>query len=104
VPTTTKCMRGRCHRLFWALGFYADAGFRFAWNATTARRTRSRVPVTRRHEPTIAATIVRKSKGHKMYEVGKEDEGWSWKELETFNGRPSYEKDGLKLMAALRQS
>lgn len=35
-----------------------------------------------------------------MYEVGKEEEGWSWKELDSLNGRPSYEKDGLKLIAA----
>lgn len=38
-----------------------------------------------------------------MYEVGKEDQGWSWKEFENNNGRPSYEKDGLKLLAAFIQ-
>ena len=35
-----------------------------------------------------------------MYEDGKEEEGWSWKELDTANGRPTYERDGLKLLAA----
>jgi len=38
-----------------------------------------------------------------MYEVGKPAQGWSWKEFEGYNGRPSYEKDGLKLMGAFIQ-
>jgi hypothetical protein len=49
------------------------------------------------------ATIVRKYPGHKMYENGKEEQGWSWKELDTANGRPSYERDGLKLLGAFLQ-
>ena len=87
-------------RLFWALGFYADAWFPVrveCHNCPEDPISGSGNKETRTYDP---STIVRKSKGHKMYEVGKEDEGWSWKELETFNGRPSYEKDGLKLMAA----
>jgi hypothetical protein len=35
-----------------------------------------------------------------MYEVGKEDEGWSWKELAQANARPTYERDGLALLGA----
>jgi hypothetical protein len=35
-----------------------------------------------------------------MTEAGKDEEGWSWKELDTANGRPTYERDGLKLLGA----
>jgi hypothetical protein len=38
-----------------------------------------------------------------MTEVGKDEEGWSWKELDTANGRPTYERDGLKLLGAFIQ-
>ncbi len=87
-------------RLFWALGFYADAWFPVrveCHNCPENPISGSGDRATRFFDP---ATIVRKSMGHKMYEVGKDDEGWSWKEFETDNGRPSYEKDGLKLIAA----
>ena len=46
------------------------------------------------------ANIVRKFSWKKMTESGKDDEGWSWKELDSANGRPTYERDGLKLLAA----
>jgi hypothetical protein len=55
---------------------------------------------TRTFDP---ATIVRKFPGRKMYEVGNEEQGWSWKELDAGNGRPTYEKDGLKLLGAFMQ-
>src|SRR5260370_28522802 len=38
-----------------------------------------------------------------MYEEGKSDQGWSWKELDENNGRPNSEKDGLKLLGAFVQ-
>ena len=46
------------------------------------------------------ASTVRKFSGHKMYVTGNEDQGWSWKELEQLNQSPTYQKDGLKLMAS----
>lgn len=87
-------------RLLWALGYYADAWFPVrveCHNCPADPVSGSGERQTRTFDP---ATIVRKFPGHKMYEVGKEEEGWSWKELDSSNGRPSYEKDGLKLMAA----
>jgi hypothetical protein len=49
------------------------------------------------------ANIVRKFSWNKMTENGKDDQGWSWKELDTANARPVYERDGLKLLAAFMQ-
>jgi len=87
-------------RLMWALGYPADAWFpvRVECNncpedVVSGSGSRS----TRTFDP---ATIVRKYPGHKMYENGHEEEGWSWKELDTANARPTYERDGLKLLAA----
>jgi len=88
-------------RLFWALGFYADSWFPVrveCHNCPANPVSGSGDKATRTFDP---ATIVRKLPGHKMYEVGKEEQGWSWKELDVARGRPSYEKDGLKLIAAL---
>jgi len=90
-------------RLMWALGYYADA-----WYPVTVEchgcpenpESGSGKPDTRTYFP---ATIVRKYPGHKMYEKGKEEEGWSWDELDKYNGRPTYERDGLKLLAAFMQ-
>jgi hypothetical protein len=87
-------------RLLWALGFYADAWFPVrveCHNCPADPESGQGAKATRTFEPAI---IIRKFPGRKMYEVGKEDQGWSWKELEDVNGRPSYEKDALKLLAA----
>ena len=90
-------------RLMWALGFYADAWFPVQVecnNCPADPESGSGPKETRTYN---AATVVRKYAGHKMVEEGKSDEGWSWKEFETGNGRPSSEKDGLKLLAAFIQ-
>jgi hypothetical protein len=87
-------------RLLWAMGFYTDAWFPIRVDCTNCPsdpESGSGSPGDRTY---AQASVVRKYDGHKMYEVGKEDEGWSWKEFEALSGRPSYEKDGLKLMAA----
>jgi hypothetical protein len=87
-------------RLMWALGYYADSWFPVrveCQNCPENPVSGSGDKQTRTFDP---ATIVRKFPGHKMYEVGKEEEGWSWKELDSANGRPTYERDGLKLLAA----
>jgi hypothetical protein len=86
-------------RLMWALGYYADGWFPVrveCHNCPENPESGSGAKDTRTFDP---AVIVRKFKGHKMYEVGKEDEGWSWKEL-ALNGRPTYERDGLALLGA----
>ena len=90
-------------RLMWALGYYADSWFPVrveCHNCPENPVSGSGTPGTRMFDP---ATIVRKYPGRKMYENGKEEEGWSWKELDTANGRPTYERDGLKLLAAFMQ-
>ena len=91
-------------RLMWALGFYVDSWFPVKVECNNcpadpesgsgARDTRSVLH---------ALTTVRKYPGHKMYEEGKSEEGWSWKELDEYNGRPNSEKDGLKLLGAFIQ-
>ncbi|HKI12225.1 MAG TPA: hypothetical protein VKA02_08925 [Candidatus Acidoferrum sp.] len=90
-------------RLMWALGFYADSWFPVhveCNNCPADLESGSGVKSTRSFD---AATTVRKYSGHKMYEEGKPDEGWSWKEFEQYNGRPDSEKDGLRLLAAFIQ-
>ncbi|MBZ5536313.1 MAG: hypothetical protein LAO31_10195 [Acidobacteriia bacterium] len=90
-------------RLMWALGYYADSWFPVrveCHNCPENPETGSGPTGTRTFDP---ATIVRKFPGHKMTEDGKDDEGWSWKELDAANGRPTYERDGLKLLAAFMQ-
>lgn len=87
-------------RLLWALGFYADAWYPVrveCHNCPADPESGKGAVQTRMFDP---ATIVRKAKGHKMYEVGNDDEGWSWKELAQVNGRPTYEKDALALLGA----
>lgn len=90
-------------RLMWALGYYADAWYSVRVECHNCPEN----PVsgngslgTRMFAP---ATIVRKFSWKKMTESGKEDQGWSWKELDASNGRPTYERDGLKLLAAFLQ-
>jgi hypothetical protein len=86
-------------RLFWALGFYADSMFPVrleCLNCPPDPQTASGPKGTRLFNE---AVIERKFPGHKVY-VGKdEDAGWSWKEFETVD-KPTYQKDGLKLLAA----
>jgi hypothetical protein len=90
-------------RLMWAMGYYADAWFsvRVECNNCPENPASGSGPAaTRMFDP---ATIVRKYPGHKMYQNGSEEQGWSWRELDTANGRPTYERDGLKLLAAFLQ-
>ena len=87
-------------RLMWALGYPADAWFPVrveCHNCPENVISGSGSRATRTFDP---ATIVRKYPGHKMYENGHEEQGWSWKELDTANARPTYERDGLKLLGA----
>lgn len=87
-------------RLMWALGYYADSWFPVrveCHNCPENPVSGSGPAGTHTFDP---ATIVRKLPWHKMTEAGKDDEGWSWKELDTANGRPTYERDGLKLLGA----
>jgi hypothetical protein len=87
-------------RLLWAMGFYTDAWFPIRVDCTNCPsdpESGNGAPGDRSYPQ---SSIVRKYDGHKMYVMGNEDEGWSWKEFQELSGRPSYEKDGLKLMAA----
>jgi hypothetical protein len=90
-------------RLMWAMGYYADAWFPVTVECNNCPEnviSGSGATATRTFNP---ATIVRKFPWKKMTEAGKDDEGWSWKELDTANGRPTYERDGLKLLASFMQ-
>ncbi len=90
-------------RLMWATGYYADAWYPvqvechgcpenlISGSGPTATRTYA------------VADIVRKLPGNKMTQSGKDDQGWSWKELDTANSRPVYQRDGLKLLAVFMQ-
>jgi len=87
-------------RLMWALGYYADSWFPVrveCHNCPANPESGAGATSTHTFDP---ATIVRKFSWRKMTEAGKGEEGWSWKELDTANGRPTYERDGLKLLAA----
>ena len=87
-------------RLLWALGFYTDAWYAVrveCRNCPTDPVSGKGARETRIFDPAI---VVRKFKGHKMYENGKKDQGWSWRELEQVNGRPTYERDALELLGA----
>src|SRR5271166_2139379 len=67
-------------RLMWALGFYADSWFPVrveCHNCPENPVSGSGPAATRTYDP---ATIVRKDPGHKMYEVGKSEQGWEWEE------------------------
>ncbi len=90
-------------RLLWALGYYADSWFPVkveCHNCPANVVAGTGAAGTKIFDPAI---IVRKFDWKKMTEIGKEEEGWSWKELDADNGRPTYERDGLKLMAAFLQ-
>ena len=90
-------------RLLWALGFYADSWFPVRVDCNNCPADPASGSGARGTRSYDAATVVRKYSGHKMYETGKSDQGWSWKEFEAANGRPIYEKDGLRLLAAFIQ-
>jgi hypothetical protein len=87
-------------RLLWALGFYTDAWFPIRVSCTNCPADPESGSGDRAPRTFHEASVVRKYAGQKMYVVGNEDEGWSWKEFDQLNGSPTYQKDGLKLMAA----
>ena len=87
-------------RLLWSLGFYTDAWYPIRVDCTNCPADPETGSGDRGPRTFKEASVVRKLDGHKMVETGKDEEGWSWKEFEALNGRPTYEKDGLKLMAA----
>jgi hypothetical protein len=90
-------------RLMWALGFYADSWFPVKVTCNNCPANPESNSGAKGTQIYGAATIVRKYDGHKMYEEGKPDQGWSWKEFAASNGRPTYEKDGLMLLGAFMQ-
>lgn len=90
-------------RLMWALGFYADSWFPVQVVCNNCPADLNSGSGSKSIRTFEAATVVRKYSGHKMVEEGKKDQGWSWKEFDQSNGRPSYEKDGLKLLASFIQ-
>ncbi len=80
-------------RLMWALGYYADSWFpvRVECHNCPENPISGKGPTgTHSFDP---ATIVRKFSWRKMTEIGKGEEGWSWKELDTANSRPTYERE-----------
>ena len=90
-------------RLMWAMGYYADAWYPVQVECHGCPEnpiSGSGAATTRTY---AVANIVRKLPGKKMTQVGKDEQGWSWKELDTANGQPVYERDGLKLLAAFIQ-
>lgn len=86
-------------RLFWSLGFYADGMFPVRVTCTNCPSDPQSGGGTRATREFPEGVIERKFPGHKMYVTGKEDQGWSWKEFESI-GAPSYQRDGLKMLAA----
>jgi hypothetical protein len=86
-------------RLLWALGFYADGIFPVRVTCLNCPADPQRASGTKGTHVFNEGVIERKAKGRKMYEVPNEEQGWSWKELDTV-ARPSYEKDGLRMIAA----
>jgi hypothetical protein len=90
-------------RLMWALGFYADSWFAVHVECNHCPSDPASGSGSAQLRSYDAATVVRKYPGHKMVEQSKSDQGWSWKEFEQLNGRPSYEKDALKLLASFIQ-
>jgi len=87
-------------RLLWALGFYTDAWFPIRVECTNCPSDPESGSGPVGDRTWQQASIVRKHEGKKMTEVGKDDQGWSWDEMEQLNARPNYEKDGLRMMAA----
>ena len=90
-------------RLMWALGYPADTWYPVkveCHGCPENPHSGSGPAGVRTYNP---ATIVRKYPGHKMYVNPNEEEGWSWKELDEYNGQATYERDGLKLLMAFVQ-
>lgn len=87
-------------RLLWALGFYTDAWFPIRVECTNCPADPESGSGAVGDRTWQQASIVRKHDGKKMTEIGKEDQGWSWDEMEQWNGSPNYQKDGLRLTAA----
>jgi hypothetical protein len=92
-------------RLFWALGFGADA----AYPVRLLCRGCSDDPWNKRkktdHEQMFdLVTIERKAPGHEMH---GDPDGWAWPELDlvddTQGGAPRHQRDALKLLAVLVQ-
>lgn len=90
-------------RLMWALGYYADAWYPVQVECHGCPQNLISGTGASSTQTFPVANIVRKFSWHKMTEAGKDEEGWSWKELDSANGRPVYERDGLKLLAAFIQ-
>jgi hypothetical protein len=90
-------------RLMWALGFYADSWFPVHVVCNNCPTDPEKGSGPTGVQTFDAATVVRKYPGHKMYQEGKSDEGWSWKEFDESNGQPKSQRDALKLLAAFIQ-
>lgn len=90
-------------RLMGALGYYADAWYPVVveCHGCPENPISGSGAVATRTYP--VANIVRKFSWNKMTEIGKDEEGWSWSELDSANGRPVYQRDGLKLLAVFMQ-
>jgi hypothetical protein len=87
-------------RLLWALGFYADAMYPVRLTCLNCPPNPVHGSGDRATRTFNEAVIERKFPGHRIYEQSKgENQGWSWKEFESLS-RPSYQKDGLKMIAA----
>ncbi len=86
-------------RLLWSLGFFADGMFPVRLECLNCPEDPHRGAGPRATRIFNEAVIERKLPGRKMEEAGKDDQGWTWKELDTVD-RPPYQKDGLKLIAA----
>jgi hypothetical protein len=86
-------------RLLWALGFYADAMFPVRLTCADCPENPVRNAGPRAPRTFGEAVVERKAPGRRMYEIGNEDQGWSWKELGQVSA-PGYQKDGLRLLAA----
>jgi hypothetical protein len=88
-------------RLLWALGFYADSMFPVRLTCLNCPPDPQHASGNRATRTFNEAVIERKCSGRRMYEEKKgENQGWSWKEFEGVQ-RPSYQKDGLKMLAAV---
>jgi hypothetical protein len=90
-------------RLMWATGYYADAWYPVQIECHGCPKNLSSGSGATATRTYAVANIVRKLPGNTMTQIGRDDQGWSWKELDTANGRPVYERDGLKLLAVFMQ-
>lgn len=92
-------------RLFWALGFGADAAYpvHVICHGCSDDPWNKRAPTHDTHVFDVA-TIERKAPGH---EIHGDPDGWSWSELnlvdDTQGGAPRHQRDALKLIAVFVQ-